>query len=83
MRVYDQALAELQLEPQAAAFWRLDEDGFGKGAKDRRRRHDATAVGVTSVKEPGVGRCAELSGGQQVRNLLADTSATADGVDEG
>lgn len=62
VRVYDQALTELQLEPQATAFWLLDEDGFGKGAKDRNHRHDVSAVGVTSVREPGVGRCAELNG---------------------
>jgi Domain of unknown function (DUF4157)/Concanavalin A-like lectin/glucanases superfamily len=61
VRVYRQALDELQLEPRAAAFWRLAEQS-GRTAADRRRRHDAVAADVHWGNVPGIGYCATLNG---------------------
>ncbi|NUP50282.1 MAG: DUF4157 domain-containing protein [Catenulispora sp.] len=54
VRVYRQALDELRLEPDAAAFWRLDETS-GTVAHDAERRHNATATVIRWQPVPGVG----------------------------
>jgi hypothetical protein len=76
VRVYNRALDDLLLEPQGAAFWRLDDDS--DAVRDLRDAHPATAKGVTWEWIKGDGYVANFNGttsGVSTKSAVVDTGA--------